>query len=72
MAATFGSPVSAVLLAIELLLFEYRAKSIIPVSLASVTAAAFRGAFAGFAPVFSMPTIAPPSSLALAAFNSLP
>src|ERR1700691_4893505 len=41
MAATFGSPVSAVLLAIELLLFEYRAKPIIPVSLASVTAAAF-------------------------------
>src|SRR5690606_38759307 len=31
MAATFGSPVSAVLLAIELLLFEYRARSIIPV-----------------------------------------
>jgi H+/Cl- antiporter ClcA len=39
MAATFGSPVSAVLLAIELLLFEYRPRSIIPVALAAATAA---------------------------------
>ena len=38
MAATFGSPVSAVLLAVELLLFEYRPRSIIPVALATVTA----------------------------------
>ena len=30
MAATFGSPVSAVLLAIELLLFEFRPRSIVP------------------------------------------
>ena len=36
MAATFGSPVSAVLLAVELLLFEYRARSLIPVALAFV------------------------------------
>src|SRR6185312_4740503 len=35
MAATFGSPVSAVLLAVELLLFEYRPRSLIPVSLAA-------------------------------------
>jgi hypothetical protein len=35
MAATFGSPVSAVLLAVELLLFEYRPRSIIPVALAA-------------------------------------
>ena len=31
MAATFGSPVSAILLAVELLLFEYRPRSLIPV-----------------------------------------
>src|SRR5262249_11053373 len=31
MAATFGSPVSAVLLAVELLLFEYRPRSLVPV-----------------------------------------
>ena len=35
MAATFGSPVSAVLLAVELLLFEYRPRSLIPVALAA-------------------------------------
>ncbi len=35
MAAVFGSPVAAVLLAIELLLFEFRPRSIIPVALAS-------------------------------------
>src|SRR6202167_2633950 len=42
MAATFGSPVSAVLLAIELLLFEFRPRSIIPVALASTAAAGVR------------------------------
>jgi H+/Cl- antiporter ClcA/CBS domain-containing protein len=55
MAATFGTPVSAVILAVELLLFEYRAQSLIPVALASATAAACRGAASGFAPVFEMP-----------------
>jgi CIC family chloride channel protein len=47
MSATFGSPLSAVLLAVELLLFEYRARSLIPVALASVTAMAVRIAFRG-------------------------
>ena len=35
MAAIFGCPVSAVLLAVELLLFEYRPRSLVPVALAS-------------------------------------
>src|SRR5438309_2920994 len=39
MAATFGSPVSAVLLAVALLLFEFRPRSFVPVSLAAATAA---------------------------------
>jgi CIC family chloride channel protein len=68
MAATFGSPVSAVLLAIELLLFEYRPRSIIPVALASATAAGLRGAFLGFDPVFTMPNIASPTPVALAVY----
>jgi H+/Cl- antiporter ClcA len=68
MAATFGSPVSAVVLAIELLLFEYRARSIIPVALASTVATGFRGAVVGFAPVFAMPMVTPPSPRALAAY----
>ncbi|MBS2028623.1 MAG: chloride channel protein [Deltaproteobacteria bacterium] len=54
MAATFGSPVSAVLLAVELLLFEYRPRSLIPVALATATATAVRMAFVGSAPVFAM------------------
>ena len=68
MAATFGSPVSAVLLAIELLLFEYRPRSIIPVALATVTATGVRIALAGAAPVFPMPDLAPPSGAALASY----
>jgi H+/Cl- antiporter ClcA len=65
MAATFGAPVSAVLLAVELLLFEYRARSIVPVALASATAAGVRLAFDGAEPVFRMPDIAPPALAAL-------
>lgn len=42
MAATFGAPVAAVLLALEFLLFELRERSIIPVALASTMAAAVR------------------------------
>jgi H+/Cl- antiporter ClcA len=68
MAATFGSPVSAVLLAVELLLFEYRARSLIPVSLAAATAASIRIATVGAAPIFAMPLLAPPGMSALAVY----
>jgi H+/Cl- antiporter ClcA/CBS domain-containing protein len=68
MAATFGSPVSAVILAIELLLFEYRPRSMIPVALASATAAGVRVMFDGTAPVFAMPDLATPSGSALAIY----
>ncbi|HZR45551.1 MAG TPA: chloride channel protein, partial [Candidatus Manganitrophaceae bacterium] len=68
MAATFGSPVSAVLLAIELLLFEFRPRSFIPVALASVTAAAVRMGFVGAAPPFPMPDLAQPSGAAIASY----
>ena len=68
MAATFGSPVSAVLLAIELLLFEYRPRSIIPVALACVTAQAVRIAFVGTAPIFAMPDVIQPHGYALAVY----
>lgn len=68
MAATFGSPVSAVLLAIELLLFEYRPRSLVPVALASAVATAVRIAFRGSAPVFAMPDIAQPGGTALATY----
>lgn len=68
MAATFGTPVSAVLLAIELLLFEYRPRSVIPVALAASAATAARAAMVGSAPVFSLPDLAQPSGEALAAY----
>jgi len=68
MAATFGSPVAAVLLAVELLLFEYRARSVIPVALAAAAATGVRLALMGSAPVFAMPAPAQPGGLALAAY----
>ena len=65
MAATFGCPVAAVLLAMELLLFEYRRRSIVPVALASAAAAGVRAFALGTAPVFPMPAIAQPGGVAL-------
>jgi H+/Cl- antiporter ClcA len=65
MAATFGSPVSAVLIAVELLLFEFRPRSLIPVTFASVAATAVRMVFFGSAPIFAMPNVGPLSQTAL-------
>ena len=44
MSATFASPVAAVLLAVELLLFEWKPRSLIPVAMASAIAAVVREA----------------------------
>ncbi len=66
MAATFDAPVSAVLLSIELLLFEYRARSIIPVAFAAVAATAVRLLIMGKGPVFPMASIIDPDPSALA------
>jgi len=52
MSATFASPVAAVLLAVELLLFEWKPRSMIPVALASATAAAARRYIIGLGPLF--------------------
>ena len=71
MSATFGTPVSAVLLAIELLLFEYRPRSLIPVALASATAAAVRIAFEGTAAVFAVQPFSQPDGEALAIYTIL-
>ena len=68
MAATFGCPVSAVLLAVELLLFEFRPRSIIPVALASATATGVRVAFVGPEPMFPMPNLVEPGGAALTAY----
>lgn len=68
MSATFGSPVSAVVLAIELLLFEYRARSLVPVALAAATASAIRAAFVGTAPAFPLPVFGAPTGAAIALY----
>jgi chloride channel protein, CIC family len=52
MSATFASPVAAVLLAVELLLFEWKPRSVVPVALASATAAAARRYIIGMGPIF--------------------
>jgi len=55
MSATFASPVAAVLLAVELLLFEWKPRSVIPVALASAVAAVARRYLLGFGPLFPVP-----------------
>jgi H+/Cl- antiporter ClcA len=54
MTAIFGTPIAGVLLAIELLLFEYRPRSAVPVALACATAAAIRLVIHGSAACFAM------------------
>src|SRR5438552_11831003 len=55
MSATFASPVAAVLLAVELLLFEWKPRSLIPVAMASAVAAVVRRYILGFGPLFPAP-----------------
>jgi len=71
MSATFSSPVAAVLLAIELLLFEYRLRSLVPVALASAVACGAHIALVGSAPAFTMPQVAAPSGAALATYVAM-
>lgn len=52
MAAVFAAPVAAVLLAVELLLFEWRPRSLIPVVVASVVASILRVPLLGPGPLF--------------------
>src|SRR5262249_20207520 len=68
MAATFGSPVSAILLAIELLLFEFRPRSLIPVGFACAAATALRLKFMSPTPIFEMPNVGSPTQSALALY----
>jgi CIC family chloride channel protein len=52
MSATFAAPLAAILLAVELLLFEWRPRSLVPVAVASVTAGALRITWLGAGPLF--------------------
>ena len=68
MAAVFSAPISAVLLAIELLLFERRARSLIPVALGATVGTGFRYVLEGNAPMFPMPEVGTPTLPAIAAY----
>jgi chloride channel protein, CIC family len=52
MSATFATPMAAVLLAVELLLFEWKPRSLIPVALASFVAALLRPMLLEAGPMF--------------------
>lgn len=72
MSAIFGSPVAAIFLAIELLLFEFSPRSIIPVALACITGAAGHHVFFEAGPVFAITgIIATPSNLSLVGYSSI-
>lgn len=59
MSAIFNAPVAAVLLAVELLLFEWRPRSFIPVAIASAVAAVVRVPLLGSGAIFPVTTHAP-------------
>ncbi len=71
MAATFDAPLASILLAVELLLFEFRPRSLVPVSIAVVVATALRWRLLGAAALFptqhALPTLTPTDLLLCAA-----
>jgi CIC family chloride channel protein len=70
MAAIFGSPIAAIFLAIELLLFEFSPRSILPVALACITGAAGHHFLFGSGPVFKINNfIGSPSNTALFVYS---
>jgi CIC family chloride channel protein len=71
MSAIFGTPIAAVFLAIELLLFEFSPKAIIPVALACITGGAGHHLFFESGPVFPMPALAAPSNLAVSIYSCI-
>ena len=66
MSATFGTPLAAVLLAVELLLFEWKPRSMVPVAVASAAAAALRPWLLGAGPLLAIAPHPAPEPLALA------
>jgi H+/Cl- antiporter ClcA len=72
MAAIFGTPIAGIFLAIELLLFEFSPRSIIPVALACITGAAGHHFLFGTGPVFPVGhPIARASNTALMVYSLL-
>jgi CIC family chloride channel protein len=71
MSAIFGTPIAAIFLAIELLLFEFSPKAILPVALACITGAAGHQLLFESGPVFPMPELQSPSNMALGIYSAL-
>lgn len=71
MTAIFGTPFAAILLAIELLLFEFSAKSFVPVVIACVTGACMHFLLFGNTPTFPFPQIAIPDKNAIIAYAAI-
>jgi H+/Cl- antiporter ClcA len=71
MSATFSAPIAAILLAVELLLFEWRPRSLVPVAVASVLAGALRIWWLGPGPLFPV-TFTSPISLPQALLSAVP
>jgi CIC family chloride channel protein len=71
MSAIFGTPIAAVLLAVELLLFEFSPKAILPVALACITGAAGHHFLFESGPVFPMPNLTAPTNGALAIYSGI-
>ncbi|MDQ1511155.1 MAG: hypothetical protein QOG50_2999 [Actinomycetota bacterium] len=55
MAATFGAPLAAVVLAVELLIFEFSTRALIPLIISASIAAGMHSLFFGSGPLFSVP-----------------
>src|SRR3954453_12756339 len=55
MAATFGAPLASVILAIELLLFEFSARALVPLVVATSVAGGVHNALFGNGPLFAVP-----------------
>ena len=66
MSAVFATPVAAVMLAVELLLFEWKPRSFIPVALAAIIASVLRVPLLGAGPIFPVAPHAPVSGTELA------
>ena len=67
MSATFSSPLASTLLAVELLLFEWKPRSFLPVAVVSAVAACVRPTLLGEGPLFPVPPHVPHTSLPLVA-----
>ncbi len=69
MTAIFGTPFAAILLAIELLLFEFSARSFVPVMIACVTGACMHFILFGTNPTFPMPDVPQVSTTGVVAYG---